>query len=80
MEYDNQANDGYLTKEEISFTNNGLRIFSQDFIQQELLKIFRKFLEKSSLFLGVKSQQEVKKKNVQPAGLKVKKDQALILV
>ncbi len=40
-----------MSKDELSFANSGMNLFAQENVQIELLKIFKKFLERSLKFL-----------------------------
>ena len=66
-----------MSKDELSFANTGMNFFAQESVQIELLKIFKKFLERSLKFLQQQSQTVQK---ITPSGLKTKKDQSLSII
>jgi hypothetical protein len=41
-----------MSNDEVSFANSGINVFAAENVQIELLKIFKKFLEKSLKFLN----------------------------
>ena len=67
-----------MMKDEISFANSGMNLFAQESAQVELLKIFKKFLERSQKFLA--QTQNGGPQEIATTGLKTKKDQSLALV